>query len=181
MTGLDTVDIRKSNMTKQSVLFVCLGNICRSPLAEGIFRHQIETLGLDGRIAADSAGTGGWHEGQAPDPRSIAVAAVNSIDLTALRARQVRQSDFDSFDLILGMDKSNVENLIRIAPERALDRIHLFSALTLGANWDVPDPYYGGAEGFRDVYNMLSEGCASLATRLKSSDISFSGKISSVR
>jgi protein-tyrosine phosphatase len=168
-------------MTKQSVLFVCLGNICRSPLAEGIFRRQIEIQGLDDRIAADSAGTGGWHEGNAPDPRSVAVAAKNGIDLTALRARQVRQSDFEDFDLILGMDKSNVENLSRIAPQQALGRIHLFSALALGASWDVPDPYYGGPEGFRDVYNMLSEGCASLATRLKSSDISFSGKISSVR
>ena len=167
-------------MKQQSVLFVCLGNICRSPLAEGIFRFHVDELGLTDVLMIDSAGTGGWHEGEPPDRRSIAVAARHDIDLTALRARQVQASDFESFDLIIGMDKSNVANLHRIAPESAKDRIHLFSTLALDADWDVPDPYYGGPDGFEAVYQMLSEGCMSLAERLKSSEISLSGNTSSV-
>lgn len=153
-------------MTKQSVLFVCLGNICRSPLAEGIFRYEVEKTGLSDRILADSAGTGGWHEGELPDRRSIAIAAENGIDLTPLRARQVRKRDFETFDLILGMDRPNVANLMRIAPQGAEDRIHLFSTFALGEAWEVPDPYYGGPDGFQKVYHMLSEGCSSLVGKL---------------
>lgn len=168
-------------MPQKSVLFVCLGNICRSPLAEGVFRHQIERTGLTPELLVDSAGTGGWHEGDLPDKRSIAVAARYGIDLTMQRARQIRARDFESFSLIIGMDKSNVQNLLRIAPSEAHGKIHLFSTLALGQDFDVPDPYYGGPDGFEAVYHMLSEGCASLAERLKSSEISLSGKTSSVR
>lgn len=164
-----------------SVLFVCLGNICRSPLAEGVFRHVLEQQGLSGRITTDSAGTGGWHTGEAPDRRSIAVAAQYGIDLSKLKARQIDRRDFETFDLILGMDASNVTNIRRVAPKGAGERVHLFSALTLGKSWDVPDPYYGDASDFERVYHMISEGCMSLAERLKSSDMSASGNTSSVR
>ena len=96
-------------------------------------------------------------------------------------ARQIRTRDFSDFDLILGMDQSNVANLLRIAPEAARTRVHLFSSLTLGETWDVPDPYYGDASDFERVYHMVSEGCRSLVDRLKSSDMSLSGNTSSVR
>lgn len=168
-------------MNGVSVLFVCLGNICRSPLAEGVFRQIIEQRGLSNRITTDSAGTGGWHTGDAPDRRSIAVAAQNGIDLSKLKARQISRRDFSTFNIILGMDASNVSNIRRIAPEEARERVHLFSALTLGKTWDVPDPYYGDASDFERVYHMISEGCISLAERLKSSDMSDSGNTSSVR
>ena len=168
-------------MNGVSVLFVCLGNICRSPLAEGVFRQIIEQQGLSNRISTDSAGTGGWHTGDAPDRRSIAVAAQNGIDLSKLKARQINRRDFSTFNIILGMDASNVSNIRRIAPEEARERVHLFSALTLGKTWDVPDPYYGDASDFERVYHMISEGCISLAERLKSSDMSDSGNTSSVR
>jgi protein-tyrosine phosphatase len=168
-------------MRNVSVLFVCLGNICRSPLAEGVLRHIAGEAGLSARIMTGSAGTGGWHQGDPPDRRSIAVAAQNGIDLTPLRARQIRKADFSDFDLILGMDRSNVSNLLRIAPDTARKRVHLFSTLTLGEAWEVPDPYYGGASDFERVYHMVSEGCRSLVERLKSSDMSLSGNTSSVR
>jgi protein-tyrosine phosphatase len=168
-------------MNNVSVLFVCLGNICRSPLAEGVFRHIVEQQGLSDRITTDSAGTGGWHTGEAPDRRSIAVAARYGLDLSKLKARQINKRDFQSFDLILGMDSSNITNIRRVAPEGGRDRVHLFSALTLGESWDVPDPYYGDASDFERVYHMISEGCMSLAERLKSSDMSASGNTSSVR
>lgn len=168
-------------MNDVSVLFVCLGNICRSPLAEGVFRHIIEQQGLSDRVTTDSAGTGGWHTGEAPDRRSIAVAARYGLDLTTLKARQINKRDFQSFDLILGMDSSNIINIRRVAPEEARGRVHLFSTLTLGETWDVPDPYYGDASDFERVYHMISEGCMSLAERLKSSDMSASGNTSSVR
>ena len=168
-------------MNDVSVLFVCLGNICRSPLAEGVFRHVVEQRGLSGRITTDSAGTGGWHTGEAPDRRSIAVAAQYGIDLSKLKARQIKARDFQTFDLILGLDASNVSNIRRIAPDGSRERVHLFSKLTLGETWDVPDPYYGDASDFERVYHMISEGCMSLAERLKSSDMSASGNTSSVR
>lgn len=168
-------------MSKVSVLFVCLGNICRSPLAEGVFRHRVEAEGLSGSITCDSAGTGGWHQGEAPDPRSIKVAADHGIDLSVQRARQVRTSDFSDFDLVIGLDRSNVANLLRIAPQAKRARVHLFAQLAHGSETDVPDPYYGGREDFERVYHMVSEGCRSLVERLKSSDLSLSGNTSSVR
>jgi len=168
-------------MNDVSVLFVCLGNICRSPLAEGVFRHIVEQQGLSDRVTTDSAGTGGWHTGEAPDKRSIAVAAQHGIDLTKLKARQINKRDFATFDLILGMDASNVTNIRRIAPNESRERVHLFSALTLSQSFDVPDPYYGDASDFERVYHMISEGCVSLAEMLKSSDMSASGNTSSVR
>jgi protein-tyrosine phosphatase len=151
---------------KKSILFVCLGNICRSPLAEGVFAAVLEEKGLGDRFELDSAGTGGWHAGSAPDPRSIAIAASHGIDISGQKARKVADADFSRFDLILGMDCTNVQDLRRLAPASAQDRIHLFLEFADGRERDVPDPYYGGADGFADVYRMIREASEALSSRL---------------
>lgn len=145
------------------ILFVCLGNICRSPLAEGILRH---VAGGD-LVDVDSAGTGGWHIGDPPDRRSIAVARKHGIDIARQRCRKVHAGDFETFDLIFAMDGSNLANLRAMAPPAAQHKLHLFLDYTLGVARDVPDPYYEGPEGFETVYNMLFEGCTSLTGRLE--------------
>jgi len=152
-------------MKRVRILFVCLGNICRSPLAEGILQRQVAETGL--AIHVDSAGTGGWHIGDAPDPRSIAVAARHGIDIGRQRCRRVIQKDFERFDLIFGMDHRNVHQLRLLAPPAAQPRIHLFLDYALDTLMDVPDPYYAGDDGFETVYAMLSDGCSSLIGRLE--------------
>ena len=152
-----------------AVLFVCLGNICRSPLAEGVFRAKVEALGLSQAIEIDSAGTGHWHAGSPPDPRSVAVAAANGIDISAQRARQVEPADFSRFNLILAMDRPVLARLQTIAPPSARLRIHLFLDLACGLQSDVPDPYYGEEAGFDDVYRMVRDASASLLARLVAS------------
>lgn len=149
-----------------SILFVCLGNICRSPLAEGVLRSVAEECGMGGRMAIDSAGTGGWHQGSAPDPRSIAIAARYGIDIAGQKARKVRPDDFERFDLILGMDRSNTDDLRVLAPAHAKDRVHLFLEFANGKAGEVPDPYYGGPDGFADVYRMIRDASGALADRL---------------
>ncbi len=156
----------KDNTKVQSVLFVCLGNICRSPLAEGVFRHQVSLAGREDEFEVASAGTGGWHVGNPPDPRSVDIARLNDIDISAQRARQLSVEDFHRFDLILGMDRSNVETILRRAPEDAYGKVHLFSRYAHDVEKDVPDPYYGGPDGFRNVYNMLSAGCSAILEKL---------------
>lgn len=144
-----------------SVLFVCLGNICRSPLAEGIFRDLAEREGV--AVEIDSAGTGDWHLGHAPDPRAQAVADKNGLDISALRARLVTPADFHRFDRIVAMDASNLANLEAMRPADAratLARLLDFAdgvALT-----DVPDPYEGGAEGFDETYRLVEAGARGL-------------------
>jgi protein-tyrosine phosphatase len=142
-------------MTRQSILFVCLGNICRSPLAEGVFRAVLAERGLADSFLLDSAGTGAWHVNSAPDPRSIAIASAHGIDISGLKARKVQASDFTRFDLVLGMDKSNVDDLRAMAPSDAAKKIHRFLDFAGGSPDDVPDPYYGGSQGFGDVYRMI--------------------------
>lgn len=166
-------------MSPFPVLFVCLGNICRSPLAEGIFRHLTALGGQEERYPTDSAGTGGWHIGHAPDQRSIEVARMNGIDIAGLRARRVAPEDFRRFGLILAMDHDNLRNLKTMAPPDATARVALFSAFSTGKEADVPDPYYGGIDGFQAVYTMLFAGCTSLVEKLESG--SWSGNTSSVR
>lgn len=151
---------------KISVLFICLGNICRSPLAEGIFGAVVAEHGAADAFLLDSAGTGAWHLGSAPDPRSIAIAARHGLDISRQRARKVTAEDFDRFDLILGMDRSNIDELCRIAPEEALRKIHLFMDFAEDRQIDVPDPYYGGPEGFADVYRMVRTASEALAGKL---------------
>ncbi|BCG99063.1 protein-tyrosine-phosphatase [Mesorhizobium sp. 131-2-5] len=125
-----------------SILFVCLGNICRSPLAEGVFRAVWAERGRGRDMLLDSAATSGWEVGSAPDPRSIAVAMRHGIDISGQRARKVRREDFSRFDLILGMDRSNVADLKALAPAR--DRVHLFLEFAHGQARDVPDPIMTG-------------------------------------
>ena len=149
-------------MDRHRILFVCAGNICRSPLAEGIFRYLADDAGRAGEFEIDSAGTGGWHQGERPDRRSIAVAAAHGIDISVQRARRIEPSDFSRFDLILAMDQDNLKNLRKTAPADALGKLHLFNALALGSNKDIPDPYYGNREDFEAVYTMLLAGCSAL-------------------
>lgn len=147
-----------------SILFVCLGNICRSPLAEGVLRAVLAERGLD--ILLDSAATSGWEVGSAPDPRSIAIAARHGIDISGQKARKVAVEDFHRFDLVLGMDRSNVRDLRALAPAAMRDRVHLFLEFADGKARDVPDPYYQGQEAFVSVYRMIREASETLASRL---------------
>ncbi|MEI5681913.1 MULTISPECIES: low molecular weight protein-tyrosine-phosphatase [unclassified Mesorhizobium] len=165
--------------SQTSILFVCLGNICRSPLAEGVFRAVISERGVADDFLLDSAGTGGWHQGSAPDPRSVAIAAEHGLDISAQKARKVVSADFQRFDLILGMDRSNVDDLRQAAPPEARDRVHLFLDFAGGKGNDVPDPYYGGADGFGDVYRMIRDASESLADRLERESTPISGQASS--
>ena len=155
-----------SRQEKISVLFVCLGNICRSPLAEGIFRDTVTERGWQSRFVIDSAGTGAWHIGSAPDPRSVAVAARHGLDISGQKARKVQGDDFHRFDLIMAMDRSNWSDLRDLGGHGFHPRIHLFSQYALGTAHDVPDPYYGGADGFEKVYLMLREASEALAGKL---------------
>lgn len=142
-------------MTK--VLMVCLGNICRSPLAEGILRSKINPQ----HVFVDSAGTGAWHSGELPDKRSIAIARKYGIDLTDQRARLFLVEDFDRFDHIYVMDQSNYKNVCRLAPnEEAIGKVQLIlNESHPDQNREVPDPYYGGDSGFDHVFQMLDEAC----------------------
>lgn len=153
------------DQTKTNVLFVCLGNICRSPLADGIFTHLVDQQGLSDRFRIDSCGTGAWHVGNQPDPRSILVAAKNNIDLTNLRARQFDPGrDPVEFDWIIPMDASNHRELIKQGTPK--DKVRLMRSfdptITAKAPPDVPDPYYGGDDGFDKVYEMLMRACEGL-------------------
>jgi len=150
-----------------SILFVCLGNICRSPLAEGVLRAVLAEHGPGRSIVLDSAATSGWEVGSAPDPRSIAIAARHGIDISGQRARKVAAEDFARFDLILGMDRSNVRDLRAMAPAAMRERIQLFLEFADGAARDVPDPYYDGPEAFAEVYRMIREASEALARRLE--------------
>lgn len=146
--------------TRTRLLFVCLGNICRSPLAEGIFLHLSETRGLGDRFEVDSAGTGGWHAGNPADPRSIAAGRKHGIELPS-RARQVRPDETDSWDLVLAMDTQNREDLLALG----FDATRVLCIREFDPNAesaDVPDPYYGGDDGFDKVYSMLHAACEGL-------------------
>ncbi|MDC9810641.1 low molecular weight protein-tyrosine-phosphatase [Rhizobium binxianense] len=166
-------------MKRISILFVCMGNICRSPLAEGILRQLVAEAGLTGHFTVDSAGTGGWHEGEPPDRRSIATAKSHGIDISGQRARRIRPSDLSDFDLILAMDRQNLAALGKSARPGA--NIHLFGEIALRTGEDIPDPYYGGPDGFELVYTRLLAGCSSLLETLGVERASCSGNTSSVR
>ncbi|MGZ3306487.1 MAG: low molecular weight protein-tyrosine-phosphatase [Asticcacaulis sp.] len=148
-----------------SILFVCLGNICRSPLAEGLMREAVREAGIHG-VTVDSAGCGGWHTGEAPDRRALACAARHGLDISNHRARQVNAADFQSFDLILGLDRDNVRHLNRIQPAQATARVGLFLEEALDLAKDVPDPYYGGDADFEAVYALCEKAARALAVRL---------------
>ncbi len=139
-----------------SVLFICLGNICRSPLAEGVFRNEAKKRGLEDRLIIDSAGTGGWHVGNPPDRRSIQTAANHGIDINDQSCRRLATSDFHQFNLILGMDHSNIIDARSANDESGPAQILLFTQFAgTGENLEIPDPYYGGPEGFENAYRMI--------------------------
>ena len=160
---------------RMSILFVCLGNICRSPLAEGVFRDIVTANGARDRFLIDSAGTGNWHQGKPPDRRSVDVATRYGIDLTGLRARQVTPGDFDRFDLLLGMDGDNVATLADLAPPGRRGRIAQFHEFSTGTPRDVPDPYYGAEDGFEAVYRMIRAAAGSLFEKLAAETRGVSG------
>jgi len=149
-----------------AILFVCLGNICRSPLAEGVFRHQVVKARMEGRFTIDSAGCGGWHSGELPDKRSIAVAQTHGIDISGQRARQIHIEDFDRFDLILGLDRDNVHHLAAMRPEGSKAKVALYLEEALSVAKNVPDPYYGGQSHFEEVYRLCEKASAGLLKAL---------------
>ena len=149
------------------VLFVCLGNICRSPTAEAVLRHKLRELGLEEGVEVDSAGTGDWHVGKPPDSRTRQAAQLRGYDLSALRGRQVCAGDFSRFDLILAMDNSNLEHLRRLRPGGAMAELDLFLRRYELALDEVPDPYYGGEEGFEQVLDLLEQACDGLLRELR--------------
>ncbi|AVM74745.1 low molecular weight protein-tyrosine-phosphatase [Magnetospirillum gryphiswaldense] len=150
------------------VLFVCTGNICRSPTAEGVFRALVETHGLSDHIMVDSAGTHAYHVGEPPDSRSAAAARKRGIDLSSQRARKVKASDFDDFDLVLAMDRSHQQSLIQLCPKAQEDKVRLFLSFApeLGLR-DVPDPYYGAGDGFERVLDMIEAGSRGLLDHVR--------------
>ncbi len=151
-------------MSKVAVLFVCLGNICRSPLAEAAFRQEAERLGL--AVEVDSAGTGDWHRGHAPDPRAQAVARRNGVDIGGYRARQVREEDFARYTHIVAMDPDNLANLERLRPPDARAELSLMLAHAGRAGEPVEDPYFGGDDGFDVTWADVSAAARGLAQAL---------------
>ncbi|MBL8471537.1 MAG: low molecular weight phosphotyrosine protein phosphatase [Rhodocyclaceae bacterium] len=144
-----------------------MGNICRSPLAEGAARMYVERNGLADLVEVDSAGTGNWHEGEAPDPRAQKIARERGVDISRQRARQIRPVDFERFDYILAMDEQNLEALERACPEALVGRVGLLMEHTrVFEEREVPDPYYGGEAGFARVWNMVDDAVAGFFAKL---------------
>jgi protein-tyrosine phosphatase len=150
------------------ILFVCMGNICRSPTAEGVTRRVLKDTGMDGAVEVDSAGTHAYHVGEAPDPRAQRAAKRRGIDLGRLRARRVEAEDFEAFDLILAMDQDNLEHLRSMSPLHHQGKLELF--MRYARRYDaeeVPDPYYGGEKGFDLVLDMVEDAAQGLLEALR--------------
>jgi protein-tyrosine phosphatase len=154
------------------ILFVCMGNICRSPSAEGVMAALLEREGLQGEIELDSAGTGAWHVGSPPDARASAAARGRGIVLGGA-ARQVRHEDFEEFDLILAMDRSNLRDLQLLAPVTAQRKVRLLREFDPASaeDLDVPDPYYGSGDGFERVLDLLLSACEGLLTEIRAGTV----------
>lgn len=145
-------------MAKINVLFVCMGNICRSPTAEGVFAQRLKEAGLDKVVEVDSAGTHAYHIGEPPDPRSQQTASKRGVSLKHLKARKAVAEDFERFDYVLAMDRDNVRGLEKICPAGSEHKLHLFLSYAPNLETDeVPDPYYGGPTGFDRVLDMIEE------------------------
>ena len=149
------------------ILLVCLGNICRSPLAEGALRARIEASHLAGRVEVDSAGTGDWHAGDPPDRRAIACARGHGVDIGGQRARQLRARDFEDFDWLLCADADNLRDVRRLAPAQARDRVVLLLDWAgIEPAGEVPDPYRGGSEDFEQVWRLVDTAARAVVERL---------------
>ena len=146
---------------KLRVLLVCMGNICRSPTAEGVLRQRLEAAGLGRQVDVDSAGTGGWHAGEPPDARAQRHALKRGYDLSKQRARRVVEADFERFDLVLAMDEDNLAELRRLEPADARAEVRLF------AGREVPDPYHGGAQGFENVLDQIEAASDALVAEMR--------------
>ena len=153
-------------MKDYGVLFVCLGNICRSPLAEGVFRHLVDREGRTEDFRIDSCGTGAWHVGEPPHHDSERVAKKNGVSLAGQRARQVRKADLSRFDLIVAMDRSNRSDLLNLSSDAEDKIVCLREYDTEKGGLDVPDPYYGGADGFEEVFQIVHRSCRTLLDSL---------------
>ena len=150
------------------VLFVCMGNLCRSPMAEGVFKHYVAQAGLAEKIASDSAGTHDYHVGDPPDPRAQAAARRRGYDLSGLRGRQVGRGDFGEFDYVLAMDEMNLRLLGQVCPPEHAHKLKLL--MEFGADpsiREVPDPYYGGTQGFERVLDLVEQGTRGLLRHLR--------------
>lgn len=150
-------------MNKKSILLVCMGNICRSPTAEGVLRDKAAAAGLADHLHIDSAGTHDYHVGSPPDPRASQAAMGRGYDLSRLRGRQVADADFERFDYILAMDRDNLSILLKRCPKQLQHKVRLFLSFSRRfPNLNVPDPYYGGPKGFEQVLDMVEDGVAGL-------------------
>jgi protein-tyrosine phosphatase len=156
-----------TNQQQIRVLFICMGNICRSPTAEGVFRHFVLEAGLAERIAVDSAGTHAYHVNEPADRRAAAAAERRGYSLASIRARRVQDEDFEQFDYVLAMDRDNHALLIEQADARYHHKIRLFLEFSSGREDEVPDPYYGGAAGFERVLDLVEEASRGLLETLK--------------
>jgi protein-tyrosine phosphatase len=157
-------------MKSAALCFVCLGNICRSPSAEGVMRALVREAELEGRVSVDSAGTGDWHIGEPPDRRAQQAAAARGYDLSALRARQIDAADFERFDLLLAMDHANLAELRRHCPPAQRHKLRLLMEFAGDApEREVPDPYFGGADGFEHVLDLCETACRGLLAHLRTS------------
>jgi protein-tyrosine phosphatase len=148
------------------ILFVCMGNICRSPTAEGVFRHFVNEAGLAEKIDVDSAGTHAYHVGEPPDRRATAAAERRGVSLADIKARRVADSDFERFDYIIAMDEDNQARLIDQAPDEYRDKVQLFLSYASASETEVPDPYYGGSAGFERVLDLVEEASRGLLETL---------------
>ena len=176
--GLDTLK-RKLNgwvnpraaeraMAEVSVLFVCTGNICRSPTAQGVFEHKVAQAGLGDKVFVDSAGTHGFHIGGQPDERAQRAASRRGIDLSRQRSRRIEAHDFASFDYLIGMDHDNMRALRQVCPEAHTDKLTLFMTFVAAASVEeVPDPYYGGSRGFEHVLDLVEQASEALLEHLR--------------
>ena len=153
------------------VLMVCLGNICRSPTAHGVFQQRVESAGLAGLIEVDSAGTGDFHLGEKPDIRSRKAAQQRGYNLSSLRARQVSNDDFERFDYILVMDDNNLRDLQALCPAPLQHKLRLFMEFADNNYLSVPDPYYGEGEGFQLVLNLVEEAADALLDHIRKQDL----------